>query len=76
MPHLFRMIVPVGDIERAALFYGALLGTVVWRVSSGRYRCQSGVAIKKLRHSGGLEVSRWHETLVREYPDQSSLSGF
>jgi catechol 2,3-dioxygenase-like lactoylglutathione lyase family enzyme len=37
MPHLFRVIVPVGDIERAALFYGALLGAVGLRVSPGRH---------------------------------------
>jgi catechol 2,3-dioxygenase-like lactoylglutathione lyase family enzyme len=37
MPHVFRVIVPVGDIERAALFYGALLGAVGSRVSPGRH---------------------------------------
>jgi catechol 2,3-dioxygenase-like lactoylglutathione lyase family enzyme len=37
MPHLFRVIVPVSDIERAALFYGALLGAVGRRVSPGRH---------------------------------------
>jgi catechol 2,3-dioxygenase-like lactoylglutathione lyase family enzyme len=37
MPHLFRVIVPVSDIERAAHFYGALLGAVGQRVSPGRH---------------------------------------
>jgi hypothetical protein len=34
MPHLFRVIVPVGRVERAALFYSALLGAT----GSGRRR--------------------------------------
>jgi predicted enzyme related to lactoylglutathione lyase len=37
MPHLFRVIVPVGDIERAALFYSGLLGAAGSRVSPGRH---------------------------------------
>lgn len=37
MARLFRVIVPVGDIERAARFYGALLGQDGFRVSSGRH---------------------------------------
>jgi catechol 2,3-dioxygenase-like lactoylglutathione lyase family enzyme len=37
MPHLFRVIVPVSDIERATLFYGALLGAAGSRVSPGRH---------------------------------------
>lgn len=37
MPHLFRVIVPVGDIERAAHFYGMLLGDAGQRVSPGRH---------------------------------------
>jgi catechol 2,3-dioxygenase-like lactoylglutathione lyase family enzyme len=37
MPHLFSVIVPVSDIERAAHFYGALLGAVGQRVSPGRH---------------------------------------
>jgi len=37
MPHLFRVIVPVSDIERAARFYGELLGAVDQRVSPGRH---------------------------------------
>lgn len=37
MPHLFRVIVPVRDIEHAARFYGALLGLVGERVSPGRH---------------------------------------
>ena len=37
MPHLFRIIVPVSDIERAAHFYGVLLGLAGQRVSPGRH---------------------------------------
>ena len=37
MPHLFRVILPVGDIERAASFYGAILGSPGRRVSPGRH---------------------------------------
>ena len=37
MPHLFRVIVPVRDINRAADFYGALLGEAGQRVSPGRH---------------------------------------
>ena len=37
MPHLFRVIVPVGDIERAARFYSRLLGSPGRRVSPGRH---------------------------------------
>ena len=35
--HLFRVIVPVGDIDAAATFYGVLLGVGGERVSSGRH---------------------------------------
>lgn len=37
MPHLFRVIVPVGDIERASVFYGRVLGVEGQRVSPGRH---------------------------------------
>lgn len=37
MPHLFRVLVPVGDIERAAQFYGALLDFPGERISPGRH---------------------------------------
>lgn len=45
MPHLFRVIVPVGDIERAALFYSALLGAAGSRVSPGRhyFECEGAI---------------------------------
>jgi predicted enzyme related to lactoylglutathione lyase len=39
---LFRVIVPVADIERAASFYGALLAAPGWRVSSGRHYFDCG----------------------------------
>jgi catechol 2,3-dioxygenase-like lactoylglutathione lyase family enzyme len=37
MPHLFRVILPVADIERAARFYGKVLGAAGRRVSAGRH---------------------------------------
>ena len=37
MPHLYRVILPVSDIERAAAFYGAILGDWGRRVSPGRH---------------------------------------
>lgn len=37
MAHLFRVILPVGDIERAAAFYAAVLGAPGRRVSPGRH---------------------------------------
>lgn len=35
--HLFRVILPVSNIERAATFYGAVLGIPGNRVSGGRH---------------------------------------
>lgn len=37
MPRLFRVILPVDDIERASRFYGELLKTPGRRVSAGRH---------------------------------------
>jgi catechol 2,3-dioxygenase-like lactoylglutathione lyase family enzyme len=37
MAHLFRVILPVSDIERAAAFYGRVLGEPGRRVSPGRH---------------------------------------
>lgn len=37
MAHLYRVIVPVGDVERAAAFYAAVLGSPGRRVSPGRH---------------------------------------
>jgi catechol 2,3-dioxygenase-like lactoylglutathione lyase family enzyme len=37
MAHLYRVIVPVGDVERARVFYAAVLGTPGTRVSPGRH---------------------------------------
>ncbi|MDZ7729308.1 MAG: VOC family protein [Dehalococcoidia bacterium] len=44
-PQLFRVIVPVDDIERAASFYEALLGFVGERVSPGRHYFDCGGVI-------------------------------
>lgn len=37
MAHLFRVIVPVDDIEHAARFYGSVLGFAGERISPGRH---------------------------------------
>ncbi|MDA8016526.1 MAG: hypothetical protein MPN21_03675 [Thermoanaerobaculia bacterium] len=37
MPKLFRVLLPVSDIERAASFYAAVLGQQGYRVSPGRH---------------------------------------
>jgi len=36
-PRLYRVILPVGDIERAATFYAAVFGTPGKRISPGRH---------------------------------------
>jgi catechol 2,3-dioxygenase-like lactoylglutathione lyase family enzyme len=42
MTNLFRVIVPVADIERAARFYGGVLGSSGQRVSPGGhyFKCE------------------------------------
>ena len=37
MAHLYRVLVPVGDIERGATFYATVLGAAGSRVSPGRH---------------------------------------
>ncbi len=37
MAHLFRVLVPVGDIEKAQAFYSEILGQAGQRVSPGRH---------------------------------------
>ena len=44
-PRIFRVIVPVSDIERAAAFYGRVLGATGTRVSSGRHYFDCGGTI-------------------------------
>ena len=43
--HLYRVILPVADIERAAAFYGAVFGTPGQRVSPGRHYFSCGGTI-------------------------------
>ena len=43
--HLYRTILPVPDIERAAQFYGALFGVPGQRVSPGRHYFDCGGVI-------------------------------
>jgi len=45
MAHLFRVIVPVGNIESAARFYGKVLGASGQRVSPGRlyFNCEGTI---------------------------------
>jgi predicted enzyme related to lactoylglutathione lyase len=45
MARIFRVIVPVGDIERAATFYGTLLNEQGFRVSPGRHYFDCGGVI-------------------------------
>jgi len=44
-PQLFRVILPVSDIERAVRFYSALFGTPGERVSPGRHYFACGATI-------------------------------
>ncbi len=44
-PSLYRVILPVSDIGRAAAFYGAVLGTPGQRVSPGRHYFHCGGTI-------------------------------
>ena len=44
-PILYRVILPVPDIERAAAFYGAIFDTPGQRVSSGRHYFHCGNTI-------------------------------
>lgn len=44
-PRLFRVVLPVADIDRAAAFYGALLGQVGRRISPGRHYFRYGGVI-------------------------------
>ena len=44
-PHLFRVILPVRNIEQATRFYSKLLGTEGKRVSSGRHYFDCGGTI-------------------------------
>ena len=45
VPHLFRVILPVPDIEAAAAFYARVLGNPGVRVSSGRHYFDCGGTI-------------------------------
>jgi len=45
MPHLFRVILPVSDIDAAARFYGQVLGDEGRRISPGRHYFDCGGTI-------------------------------
>lgn len=45
LAHLYRIILPVPDIEKAAAFYGAVFGTPGERVSPGRHYFHCGGTI-------------------------------
>lgn len=47
-PRLFRVIVPVTDLEKAAVFYESTLGLAGERVSPGRYYIDCGGTILAL----------------------------
>jgi catechol 2,3-dioxygenase-like lactoylglutathione lyase family enzyme len=51
-PRLYRVILPVGDIERAARFYSELLGAEGRRVSPGRHYFDAGDVILALVDPG------------------------
>jgi predicted enzyme related to lactoylglutathione lyase len=53
VPRLYRVIVPVADIERAAKFYGELLGIEGQRVSGGRHYLDCGGVILALYQPAG-----------------------
>lgn len=53
VPRLYRVIVPVADLERAAKFYGELLGTPGKRVSGGRHYLDCGGVILALYQPSG-----------------------
>ena len=44
-PRLYRVILPVADIERAATFYGTVFGTPGQRISDGRHYFRCGGTI-------------------------------
>jgi catechol 2,3-dioxygenase-like lactoylglutathione lyase family enzyme len=49
---IFRVIMPVADIERGAQFYGSLLGQPGFRVSPGRHYFPCGEVILALYNPG------------------------
>lgn len=51
-PRLYRVILPVGDIEKAARFYSDLLGAEGRRVSPGRHYFDAGEVILALVDPG------------------------
>jgi predicted enzyme related to lactoylglutathione lyase len=62
-PRLYRVILPVADIERAAAFYGAVFGTPGQRVSPGRHYFDCGGTILACYDpiaDGDGEMGGWH----------------
>ena len=60
-PRLFRVILPVDDIETAARFYAALLGNPGMRVSAGRHYFMCGgviLAVYSPRSDGDARTAR------------------
>ena len=79
-PNLYRVILPVPDIERAAAFYGAVFGTPGRRVSPGRYYFQCGSAILACYDpaaDGDLQQDGWRfhpfQYLYFSVPDLDSV---
>ena len=58
LPHLFRVILPVSDIEAAASFYARLLAMPGTRVSSGRHYFDCGGHDPRLLPRTGRRGSR------------------
>jgi len=62
-PRLYRVILPVADIERAAAFYGAVFGTPGQRISPGRHYFECGGTILACYDpvaDGDGEQGGWH----------------
>lgn len=57
--HLYRVVLPVGDIERATAFYRALLGMPGTRVSNGQhsFNCEGTVLTVRDPRADGLRAS-------------------
>lgn len=66
-PRLYRVIVPVHDIESTVSFYGSLLGIAGERVSPGRHYFDLGGTILAVYDPGadGDTVEEW-----RHHPNQ------
>lgn len=79
MAHLFRVLVPVGDIEAAASFYAGVLGATGTRVSPGRhyFDCEGTIlaCFDPKADGDGYEAKPNPETLYLAVDDLASTFG-